>query len=119
MLAGGGKLPGYGGGDKVSALLEKGEFVVRKEAVKNYGSNFFQMLNDMGGKIPSAYSSLLSGLSGGRQKYQTGGYVSGMDVRDYGRVELQVGSKAYPVMGKQSVIEDLKEALRREQLVST
>jgi len=42
-----------------------------------------------------------------------------MDVRDYGRVELQVGTKSYPVMGKQNVIEDLKEALRREQLVST
>jgi hypothetical protein len=33
----GGRIPGYGGGDKVPALLEKGEFVVRKEVAREYG----------------------------------------------------------------------------------
>lgn len=32
-----GQLPGYGGGDQVKALLEAGEFVVRKEAVQALG----------------------------------------------------------------------------------
>ena len=40
----GGDIPGYGGGDKVPALLEPGEFVVRKEvASKNRG--FLRSLN--------------------------------------------------------------------------
>lgn len=46
-LARGGKLPGYGGGDRVSALLEAGEFVVRKEAVKRFGAGFFEALNHL------------------------------------------------------------------------
>jgi hypothetical protein len=43
----GGKLRGYGGGDKVRALLEPGEYVVRKEAVKKYGEGVFSALNNM------------------------------------------------------------------------
>lgn len=43
----GSKLPGYGGGDKVKALLEPGEWVIRKEAVQKYGSGFFNKLNKM------------------------------------------------------------------------
>jgi tape measure domain-containing protein len=44
-LARGGALSGYGGGDKVPALLEAGEFVVRKEAVGHYGPGLFAALN--------------------------------------------------------------------------
>lgn len=47
LLASGGKLAGYGGGDKIRALLEAGEFVIRKEAVKKYGTGFFSALNSM------------------------------------------------------------------------
>ena len=32
----GGHIPGYGGGDRVPAFLERGEFVVRKEVAKEY-----------------------------------------------------------------------------------
>lgn len=46
-FARGGKLPGYGGGDRVSALLEAGEFVVRKEAVRKWGAGFFAALNNL------------------------------------------------------------------------
>jgi hypothetical protein len=42
----GGHLPGYGGGDRVQALLEAGEFVVRKEAVQRVGVSRLQRLND-------------------------------------------------------------------------
>jgi hypothetical protein len=40
----GGPIPGYGGGDTVPALLERGEFVLPKEAVSKYGLN---LLEDM------------------------------------------------------------------------
>ena len=46
-FARGGRLPGYGGGDRVQALLEAGEFVVRKEAVRKFGAGFFAALNNL------------------------------------------------------------------------
>ncbi len=46
-LAHGGKLSGYGGGDRIQALLEAGEFVNRKESVRYYGSGLFHALNNM------------------------------------------------------------------------
>ena len=44
-LARGGKLPGFGGGDRISALLEAGEYVIRKEAVAKFGAPLFDALN--------------------------------------------------------------------------
>ena len=46
-FAGGGHLPGYGGGDRISALLEAGEFVIRKEAVSKFGAGLFHALNSL------------------------------------------------------------------------
>jgi hypothetical protein len=43
----GGSISGYGGGDIVPANLEPGEFVVRKEAVRQYGAGFFKLLNGL------------------------------------------------------------------------
>lgn len=45
-----GFLPGFGGGDRIQALLEAGEFIVRKEAVKGLGLPFLQAINQ--GKLP-------------------------------------------------------------------
>ena len=45
-----GKLSGYGGGDKVKALLEAGEFIIRKEAVQKLGLDRLHTLNQ--GKMP-------------------------------------------------------------------
>ena len=42
----GGKLAGYGGGDRIPALLEAGEFIVRKEVVARLGGGFFHALNN-------------------------------------------------------------------------
>ena len=55
-LARGGKLPGFGGGDRISALLEAGEFVMRKEAVARFGTGFFDALNHL--RLPD-FSALL------------------------------------------------------------
>jgi hypothetical protein len=51
-----GKLPGYGGGDKIRSLLEPGEFVLRKEAVQAIGLATLNDLNalhfNLGGAVP-------------------------------------------------------------------
>jgi len=69
----GGQLPGYGGGDRISALLEAGEFVIRKEAVAKFGSGFFSLLNSLrmpnlsmlsaGGPTASASPPLAAGAT--------------------------------------------------------
>ena len=41
----GGSLPGYGGGDRIPAVLEAGEFVLRKEAVRRWGLERLYALN--------------------------------------------------------------------------
>lgn len=46
-----GYLPGFGGGDKIKALLEAGEFIIRKEAVKTLGVPVMQMVN--AGQLPA------------------------------------------------------------------
>jgi TP901 family phage tail tape measure protein len=77
LMALGGKLAGYGGGDKVHARLEPGEYVVRKEAVKKYGGAVFEGLNNM--TIPDVLGSVgkrLGGIIGDSfRRFQTGGSV--------------------------------------------
>ena len=41
----GGFIEGFGGGDRVPAVLERGEFVLNKEAVQNIGINNLSELN--------------------------------------------------------------------------
>lgn len=43
----GGRLAGYGGGDRRLLLGEDGEFMIRKEAVRRYGVNLFAALNGL------------------------------------------------------------------------
>lgn len=47
----GGRIPGFGGGDTVPALLEPGEFVIPKESVRKYGTSFFEALRN--GSLPA------------------------------------------------------------------
>lgn len=63
-LARGGKLSGYGGGDRISALLEAGEFVVRKEAVARFGADFFYRLNSL--QLPDPAKMAIGGMAGGQ-----------------------------------------------------
>ena len=51
-------IPGYGGGDILPFMLEPGEAVVRKEAVRSLGRDFFRQLN-------SSPNSISAGLVGG------------------------------------------------------
>lgn len=55
-MQGGGAIPGWGGGDKIPGLLEPGEFVMRKEAVRSLGADFLSVLNRSGGLMgPKEY----------------------------------------------------------------
>jgi tape measure domain-containing protein len=118
-LARGGKLPGYGGGDRVKALLEPGEFVIRKEAVSKYGLGYLQALNAMrlndlntvrariGGLITSATSS-----SAGYQRFQQGGSVAANPPAETINVNLNFPVQGRPVpfkIGKEHVKEFLRQ----------
>jgi tape measure domain-containing protein len=70
-----GKLPGFGGGDKIPALLEAGEWIIRKEAVAKLGQQALQAINQ--GRLPiqraeggSAWDRYLGGL-GKSQSFNT------------------------------------------------
>jgi hypothetical protein len=62
----GGKVPGSGPGDKVPAMLEAGEFVVRKQVVDKFGPTFFTGLNGMagGGIVGAAKAAKAAGFKG-------------------------------------------------------
>ena len=66
----GGKVPGRGRGDKVPALLEPGEYVVRRPAVAKAGVAFMQALND--GVLPAMRDGgLVASAADARQRQRT------------------------------------------------
>ena len=82
-FARGGFVPGTGSGDTIPAMLEPGEFVIRKKAVDTLGaSNLHKMNKSSGGNIK------VGGYSGGGriQKFAKGKMVAGGD-------EVFVGSE--------------------------
>ena len=98
------RLPGYGGGDKIKALLEAGEFVIRKEAVKKYGSGLFEALNamrvDAGEIMRKKIGGIISNISMPsipvpRYAYQTGGAVVGGN--ETFTIRLQAGNVEMPI----------------------
>lgn len=70
-FAGGGKLSGYGGGDRIPALLEAGEYIIRKEAVSRFGAGVFHALNSL--RLPELPGFAVGGLAG----MQAGGAATG------------------------------------------
>jgi len=103
----GGKLAGYGGGDKIRALLEAGEFIIRKEAVRKYGAAMFNAYNAMA--IPNA-PQLAFAAGGAVPDVNTGGQSVSLSIpisisasgQDAGSMER---------MFRNSIIPQLKEAL--------
>jgi hypothetical protein len=69
-MAGGGKLPGYGGGDSIPALLEQGEFVINKDAAKSYAPLLMainaQKFANGGPVIPKPETALAAAGGGSR-----------------------------------------------------
>lgn len=69
-----GALGGFGGGDKVKAMLEPGEFIMRKEAVQAYGSGLMNAINNL--SVPNVGDAVSGALKGaGVAKMATGGIV--------------------------------------------
>lgn len=68
----GGMIPGSGSGDTVPAMLEPGEFVMRKAVVDKFGPTFFAGLNGMksGGMVGAHKSSAVSYGPGPHLSYQ-------------------------------------------------
>ena len=102
-LQAGGKIPGYGGGDKNLALLENGEFVIRKEAVKAFGTDLFEKLNSL--TLP---------------KFKTGGMVGSMPTTNVGKsnetvnVNFQMpNGKSFEMQAEKIVADGLKRYLKR------
>lgn len=99
-----GKLGGYGGGDKVKALLEAGEFIIKKETVKMLGLDTLHRINE--GNIP---------------KFQTGGYVgveplssntnptTGKTVN----LNLNLGGENYAMITDEQVAQSLEKYIRK------
>lgn len=93
-----GKLSGWGGGDRIRALLEAGEFIIRKEAVSKYGAGLFHALNNMRLEIPR----ILAGFAMPqlqdvpRMAYASGGPVG--RTSDLGTLTLRAGDTELPVL---------------------
>ncbi len=120
-MAIGGRLPGYGGGDRINILAEAGEFIIRKEAVKKWGAGLFAAFNSL--KVPFSGISLenLSSISLPKMSNRTlafaaGGIVPNLQIKNLGQVDLNIGNKIYPVMGDANILETLKTELKRERL---
>jgi len=100
-FASGGKLPGYGGGDRIRALLEAGEFVIRKEAVSKYGAGLFHALNamkaDFPGMVRARLGGLISNISMPVQKFAAGGMAFPGGASETLVVRFQAGDIEAPV----------------------
>lgn len=73
----GGRVGGSGTGDIVPAMLEPGEFVIRRSAVSKFGAGVFNALNN--GDISKAMASVA-----GIRKFQSGGSVENVRVNTMG-----------------------------------
>lgn len=106
-----GALSGYGGGDKIKALLEAGEFIIRKEAVARLGLDRLHMLNQ--GILP---------------RYKGGGHVQtalprfagggSVETASSGRtveLNLNIADKTFQTFTDEEVADSLAEYLQRSE----
>lgn len=108
------RLPGFGGGDRRPALLEDGEWVIRKEAVRKYGDMFMNSVNSMtlpgfntGGSVkPSTYSSSPTNMNNGAGS-----------LKDFGKVVIDTGGMKIPVITNKNVLSEINNHLRRSSLM--
>ncbi|MBF0602135.1 MAG: phage tail tape measure protein [Nitrospirae bacterium] len=109
-FARGGFLPGWGSKDDVPALLQRGEFVLRKEAVQRYGLGLIQSMNQMRirpGTIPGfAYGGLVRAIhnltdlhsSGTRDipHFASGGLLRNLVIPELPRMAFAGGGSVSP-----------------------
>ncbi|MCP4254125.1 MAG: phage tail tape measure protein [Candidatus Scalindua sp.] len=105
----GGGLSGYGGGDKIPALLEAGEHIIRKESVKKLGRGAVEAVNrgDVG--------SLLKQLN--VQKFQEGGEVRAQKGGSDVNVNLSLEGKTFPMTASSSVADGFSQEIKSINVV--
>jgi TP901 family phage tail tape measure protein len=117
-MATGGRLPGYGGGDRIRALLEAGEFVMRKEAVRRYGAGLFEALNSMRLQLPGIVKARIGGLVPQIrvpvQRFAAGGPVSAAEAEAI-VLELRAGNTSLTTRaaGGRAAVKALEKELVR------
>ena len=107
-----GKLGGYGGGDKVKALLEAGEFIIRKEAVKVLGLSRLHTLNE--GRLPRYQGG---GFIPPIQRFDTGGAVKTPTITS-GKtmnLNLNLGGQSFKMITEEDVANSLALYLQRSE----
>jgi len=109
----GGEIPGTGDGDTHPAMLTPGEFVLRKSAVRKYGTQLLHMMNSMVAPIPNMLNSAFGGMAMPQIAMAVPGAGSA-DVPSFmGTINLQAGNETFPVQAPVSVLNELNTALRR------
>ncbi|SDO04366.1 phage tail tape measure protein, TP901 family, core region [Desulfonauticus submarinus] len=103
-----GKLSGFGGGDRIKALLEAGEFVVRKEAVRKYGVGLLSAINNMRFNFPSIP------LPDVRQL--TTHLKSPLNTETYRKFEINLGGARLEGFAMKDIIDEFEMYLRRRKL---
>jgi TP901 family phage tail tape measure protein len=116
-LAMGKILPGYGGGDKIDALLEPGEGIIPKQRVKQYGRGFIQSI--INGTLVAPKYPVIKLAAGGvvdnnNRHARSTGSDGLLGVKDLGMMRLPVGGKSYSIISKPNILKDLEKALTRE-----
>lgn len=111
--------PGSGTSDSILARLSNGEFVMRADAVKHYGPALLQRINTR--QLPKfAYGGLVSNAilpsvpPMAHMVEHKANANQGMDLTDYGRLALDLGSgREYEAIVHRSVVDELRLAARK------
>jgi hypothetical protein len=124
-FASGGSLSGYGGGDIVNAKLEPGEYVLRKEAVRNVGVGILNAMNNMKMGASDILSSIKAKTGGylmpqlhmtvPRFAFQTGGMVPGANIPNLGSLNLSInGQETGRIYAEPDVLNILSKQVQRQ-----
>jgi hypothetical protein len=104
-------LPGFGGGDRIHAMLESGEDVIRKESVKSLqrlGQGAMNAIHN--GDIPALINSLpVPGFKEGRQTEQT--------TSSSVNVNLELGGQNFPMRAEQQTADDFVKEIKSINVV--
>jgi hypothetical protein len=111
-------VPGVGSGDKVPAMLEPGEYVIRKSMVERYGTGFMEGINKgliqfraLGGRVFDMPTQALSGM----QQYVIPNYpipetATGGPSVD---VRLHLGGKVFNMKSPRDQVKELVNAVKQ------
>lgn len=110
--------PGTGTSDSILARLSNGEFVMRADAVRHYGTALLQRLNSRqlprfadGGPVSSALVPHVPNMAQVIEAKATA--RQGFDLADYGWLGLNLGGSAHEVIVHKSTENELRLAARK------